>query len=134
MATLIAHSAEASTVRFAKQLAETLGDQRGVTTATEDFSRAGRYVDSVGSVVVVAPAGEPHFHRGARNFMAAHYADFAGKSLFIAALGTKERLSTSELTAMDAFSPRDTAYFRTDDLDETALTEWITLITTRGAA
>lgn len=133
MATLIAHSSEASTADFAKQLADTLRTQRGVTLATEDFSRASHYVDTVDAVIVIAPADEPNFHRGARNFMAAQYAELAGKSLFIAALGTKEQLTNNQLAAMEAFGPRDTAYFRTDTLDEIALSSWVQFINDHGA-
>lgn len=133
MATLIARSPEPATQALAQQLADTLREHRGVTTVIEDLSRAGRYVDNVDAVVVIAPADEDTFHRGARNFMAAQYADLADKSLFIAALGTTERLTETQQIAMDAFEPRDTAYFRTDALDETALTDWVGLINTRGA-
>lgn len=133
MATLIAHSPEPATQAIAQQLAGVLRTHRGVTTVLEDLARAGRYVDNVDAVVVVAPADEETFHRGARNFMAAQYADLAAKSLFVAALGTTDQLTETQQTAMDAFDPRDTAYFRTDALDETALTDWAGLINTRGA-
>jgi len=134
MATLIAHSPEPATQAIAQQLADVLRTHRGVTTVLEDLSRAGRYVDNVDAVVVVAPADEETFHRGARNFMAAQYAELADKSLFVAALGTTDRLTETQQAAMDAFDPRDTAYFRTDALDETALTDWAGLINTRGAS
>lgn len=134
MATLIAHSPEPATQAIAQQLADVLRTYRGVTTVLEDLSRAGRYVDNVDAVVVVAPAEEETFHRGARNFMAAQYAELADKSLFVAALGTTDRLTETQQAAMDAFDPRDTAYFRTDALDETALTDWAGLINTRGAS
>lgn len=134
MATLIAHSPEPATQAIAQQLADVLRTHRGVTTVLEDLSRAGRYVDNVDAVVVVAPADEETFHRGARNFIAAQYAELADKSLFVAALGTTDRLTETQQAAMDAFDPRDTAYFRTDALDETALTDWAGLINTRGAS
>lgn len=134
MATLIAHSPEPATQAIAQQLADVLRTHRGVTTVLEDLSRAGRYVDNVDAVVVVAPADEETFHRGARNFMAAQYAELADKSLFVAALGSTDRLTETQQAAMDAFDPRDTAYFRTDALDETALTDWAGLINTRGAS
>lgn len=134
MATLIAHSPEPATQAIAQQLVDVLRTHRGVTTVLEDLSRAGRYVDNVDAVVVVAPADEETFHRGARNFMAAQYAELADKSLFVAALGTTDRLTETQQAAMDAFDPRDTAYFRTDALDETALTDWAGLINTRGAS
>lgn len=134
MATLIAHSNEASTAAFAERLADTLGDQRGVTTAVTSLARASRYIDTVEAVVVIAPAEDAAFHRGARNFIAAHHADLANKSLFIAGLGTAEKLSKHQVQAMEAFEPRDTAYFRTDALDEAALSSWVNTINTRGAA
>src|SRR5690625_8001816 len=103
MATLIAHSPEPATQAIAQQLADVLRTHRGVTTVLEALSRAGRYVDNVDAVVVVAPADEETFHRGARNFMAAQYAELADKSLFVAALGTTDRLTETQQAAMDAF-------------------------------
>lgn len=134
MATLIAHSNQNSTVAFAQRLADALEKQRGVTTAVESFARAGRYVEMVEAVVVVAPAEDSAFHRGARQFMTANHAELGDASLFIAALGTHDQLTTHQLQAMEAFEPRDTAYFRTDALDETALSNWIGFITSHGAA
>lgn len=134
MATLIAHSNETSAADFAQHLADKLGDQRGVTTAVLSLNRAGRYIETVDAVVVVAPAEDASFHRGARNFMAAHHAELTNTSLFIAGLGTEQQLSDHQLEAMEAFAPRDTAYFRTDDLDEAALSHWVNTINTRGAA
>lgn len=133
MATLIAHSPEPATRAFAQHLAETLGSQRGVTTAVEEFSVASRYMDSVDAVVVVAPASDTKFHRGARNFMAANYAETASRSLFVAALGTAEQLTDDQLQAIAAFWPRDTGYFRTDALDEGAVKIWAGEINSRGA-
>lgn len=132
MATLIAHSNQQSTVAFAQRLADTLEKQRGVTTAVESFARASRYVETVDAVVVVAPAEEPDFHQGARRFMTANHAELDDASLFIAALGTEDQLTTYQLQAMEAFEPRDTAYFRTDALDETALSSWVGFITSHG--
>lgn len=134
MATLIAHSNESETAAFAQHLADKLGEQRGVTTAVTSLSRASRYVDTVDAVVVIAPAQDANFHRDARVFMAAHHAELANKSLFIAGLGTRPQLTTHQLQAMDAFGPRDTAYFRTDELDESAVSSWVNTINTRGAA
>lgn len=133
MATLVAHSHQASTAAFAKRLADTLATQRGVTTAVESFARASPYVAGVDAVIVVAPAEDSAFHRGARNFMAANHAELADRSLFVAALGTQEQLKTDQIHAMEAFSPRDIAYFRTDDLDESALSSWVSFINYRGA-
>lgn len=133
MATLIAHSNEASTATFARHLADTLGDQRGVTTAVASLARASAYINTVEAVVVIAPAEDAAFHRGARNFIAAHHAELASKSLFIAGLGTQQQLSKYQVQAMEAFEPRDTAYFRTDELDESALSAWVNTINTRGA-
>lgn len=134
MATLIAHSNEADTAAFAQHLADKLGEQRGVTTAVTSLSRASRYVDTVDAVVVVAPAKDSNFHREARVFMASHHAELTNKSLFIAGLGTSPQLTKYQLQAMDAFGPRDTAYFRTDALDESAVSSWVNTINTRGAA
>ncbi|MDN6350289.1 MAG: hypothetical protein L0J69_01165 [Yaniella sp.] len=134
MATLIAHSNEASTAAFAQHLANTLGEQRGVTTAVTSLARASRYVDTVEAVVVVAPAEDAAFHREARVFMAAHHAELANKSLFIAGLGTRPQPTKYQLQAMDAFGPRDTAYFRTDALVESAVSSWVNTINTRCAA
>lgn len=133
MATLIAHSNQQSTVAFAQRLADTLEKQRGVTTAVESFARASRYVETVDAVVVVAPAEDTDFHQGARRFMTANHAELDDASLFIAALGTEDQLTTYQLQAMEAFEPRDTAYFRTDALDETALSSWVGFITSHGA-
>lgn len=133
MATLIAHSNQQSTVAFAQRLADTLEKQRGVTTAVESFARASRYVETVDAVVVVAPAENTDFHQGARRFMTANHAELDDASLFIAALGTEDQLTTYQLQAMEAFEPRDTAYFRTDALDETALSSWVGFITSHGA-
>lgn len=133
MATLIAHSNQTSTVAFARRLADSLSTQRGVTTAVESLARAGRYVDTVDAVVVVAPAEDANFHRGARNFMAANHAELADRSLFIAALGTQDQLTADQIHAMEAFEPRDTGFFRTDALDEAALSHWVNSINTHGA-
>lgn len=133
MATLIAHSAQQPTTAFAHQLADTLANQGGVTTSVEDFSRAGRYVDLVDAVIVVAPAQAPTFDAQARNFMAAQHATMFDKSLFIVALGTKEQLTLTELTALEAFEPRDHAYFRTDQLDPDDVNEWVLDINSHGA-
>lgn len=133
MATLIAHSNESSTASFAQHLADTLSDQGGITTAVVSLSQASRYIDTVEAVVVIAPAEDADFHRGARNFMAAHHAELDSKSLFIAGLGTQERLTTHQIKAMEAFGPRDTAYFRTDALDEAALSTWVNTLYTHGA-
>lgn len=134
MATLIAHSPESTTLAFAQRVANTLGAQRGVTTAVEDFGRAGRYVDNVDAVIVIAPAEQQTFHRGARNFLAAHAAELAEKSLFIVGLGTAPKLTETQQAAMEAFAPRDTAYFRVDALDDAAFDTWIGFIHSRGAA
>lgn len=134
MATLIAYSPEPATRDFAHQLADFLGTQRGVTTAVEEFSMAAQYIDNVEAVVVIAPVTDQKFHRGARNFMAAHYAETHDTSLFVAALGTEDELSVDQLAAIQAFQPRDTGYFRTDQLDLDALKTWVGQINTRGAA
>src|SRR5690625_7540353 len=105
MATLIAHSNEASTAAFAQHLANALGEQRGVTTSVTSLSRASRYVDTVEAVVVVAPAEDAAFHREARVYMAAHHAELANKSLFIARPGTRPQPTTYQLHAMDGLAP-----------------------------
>ncbi len=133
MATLIAHSPEPATRTFAQQLAAALGSQRGVTTAVEEFPIAARYVEKVDALIVVAEAHDETFHHGARNFMAAHFAEISGTSFFVAALGTAAQLTNTQLAAIEAFDPRDTGYFRTDALDDTALKEWVARINTRGA-
>lgn len=134
MATLIAYSPEPATQHFVDRLATLLKDQRGVTLAAVDLARAGRYVDNVDAVIVVAEATEKTFNHPARNFLTAQYAELESKSVFIVALGTAERLTETQQIAMDAFDPRDTAYFRTDTLDESALNTWAGQITTRGVA
>lgn len=133
MATLIAHSSEPATRDVAQQLAEALRAQRGVTTAAEEFPLASRYVEHVDAIVVVAEAHDEAFHREARNFMAANYAESDSKSIFVAALGTAEQLTATQLAAIEAFEPRDIGYFRTDALDEAALKNWVGQINTRGA-
>lgn len=133
MATLIAHSKDASAVAIAQQLADTLRKRRGVTTAVESFSRGHQYVDSVDAVIVVAPINTANIDRGARNFINAEYAELDNKSLFIAALGTQQELNDKQLSALGAFEARDTAYFRSDELDNTALATWVTFINSRGA-
>lgn len=133
MATLIAHSPEPATRTFVHKLAEALGSQRGVTTAVEEFPIAGRYLDNVDAIIVVAEAHDKTFHHAARNFMAAHFAEISDTSFFVAALGTAAQLTKTQLTAIEAFNPRDTGYFRTDALDDTALKDWVAQINTRGA-
>lgn len=132
MATLIAHGSEPAAHTFAQHLATILGDQRGVTTAVEEFPVAARYVDNVEAIIVVAEAQDEAFHRGARNFMAAQYAETAEKTLFVAALGSEEELTTTQRIAIDAFQPRETGYFRTDIPNEDALKIWAGRISTRG--
>lgn len=132
MATLIAYSPEPATQHFVDHLATLLRDQRGVTLAVEDLARAGRYVDNVDAVIVVAEANEETYHHGARNFLTAQYAELADTSLFIVGLGTTEGLTETQQIAMDAFRPRDTAYFRTDALDESALRNWVAQINIKG--
>lgn len=134
MATLIAHSTEPETRNIATRLAEMLSGQRGVTTAVEPLHRAGRYVDNVNAVIVIAAAGQDPLNSAARTFLNTNYAELAEKSLFVAAVGTQESLTDLQLTALQAYEPRDTAYFRTDALDETALTTWAGFIHARGAA
>src|SRR5699024_1266894 len=133
MATLITHSKDASAYAVAQQLADTLSKRRGVTTAVESFSRGHQYIDSVDAVVVVAPINTTNIDRGARNFINAEYAELGNKSLFIAALGTQEELNEKQLSALTTFEPRDTAYFRSDALDNSALATWVTFINSRGA-
>lgn len=133
MATLIAHGSEPTAHTFAQRLAAALSDQRGVTTAVEEFPVAARYVDNVEAVIVVAEAQEEAFHHGARNFMNATYAELANKTLFVAALGTAEDLTATQRTAIDAFEPRDSAYFRTDQPHEDTLKLWAGRLNTRGA-
>lgn len=134
MATLIAHSPEPATQHFVDQLAIQLSDQRGVTLAVVDLARAARYIDHVDAVIVVAEVNEETYNRAARNFLATQYAELDGKSLFIVGLGTTEALSETQQAAMDAFRPRDTAYFRTDALDDDALNTWVGQINTKGVA
>lgn len=133
MATLIAHSTEPETRSIANRLAEILSDQRGVTTAVEPFQHAARYLDNVTAVVVVTNAQQDTINRAARNFLNATFADLAGKSLFLAAVGTQESLTELQLIALEAYDPRDTAYFRSDALDEAALLHWAGFINGRGA-
>ena len=132
MATLIAYSPEPATQHFVDHLATLLKSQRGVTLAVEDLARAGRYIDNVDAVIVVAEANDETYNHVARNFLTAQYAELADKSLFIVGLGTTTGLSETQQTAMDAFDPRDTAYFRTDALDESALNTWVGQINTKG--
>lgn len=132
MATLIAHSPEPATQHFVDHLATLLRDQRGVTLAVEDLARAGRYIDNVDAVIVVAEANDETYNHAARNFLTAQYAELADKSLLIVGLGITPGLSATQQIAMDAFEPRDTAYFRTDALDESALNTWVGQITTKG--
>ncbi len=133
MATLIAHSPEPETQHFVDRLATLLKDRRGVTLAVEDLARAARYVDNVNAVIVVAEANDASYNRAARNFLAAQYAELDEKSLFIVGLGTASGLTNAQQIAMDAFRPRDTAYFRTDELDETALSTWVEQVNLHGA-
>lgn len=133
MATLIAHGSEPTAHTFAQRLATVLREQRGVTTAVEEFPVAARYVDNVDAIIVVAETQDAAFHRGARNFMAAQYAETAEKTLFVAALGSAAELAADQRTAIDAFSPRDVGYFRTDLPNADALKIWAGRINTRGA-
>ena len=132
MATLIAHSPEPATQHFADRLATLLKDQRGVTIAVVDLARAARYVENVDAVIVVAEATEETFNHPARNFLTSQHAELDNTSVFIVALGTAQRLTKTQQIAMDAFEPRDTAYFRTDALDEAALNTWVGQITLHG--
>lgn len=134
MATLIAHSPEPATQHFVDRLATLLKEQRGVTIAVVDLARAARYVDNVDAVIVVAEATQETFNHPARNFLTAQYAELESKSLFIVALGTAAGPTETQQIAMDAFDPRDTAYFRTDTLDESALNAWVGQITLHGVA
>ena len=134
MATLIAHSPEPATQHFVDRLAKLLKQQRGITLAAEDFGRASRYIDNVDAVIVVAEANEATFNHQARNFLTSEHAELDDKSLFIVALGTAQGLTAMQQIAMDAFQPRDTAYFRTDELDEAALNSWVAEIYLRGVA
>lgn len=133
MATLIAHGSEQAAHDFAQRLAKHLGDQRGVTTAVQEFPLAGRYVDNVDAIIVVAEAQDEAFHREARNFLAAQYAETDRKSLFVAALGDAETLTSTQRTAIDAFEPRDVGYFRTAAPYDDALKIWAGRVNTRGA-
>src|SRR5699024_8040682 len=133
MATLIAHSKDASAAAVALQLADTLSKRRGVTTAVESFSRGHRYVDSVDAAIVLAPVSTAKIDRGTRNFINAEDAELDTKSLFNAALGTEQELKEKQLSALTAFEPRDTAYFRSDALENAALATWVSVINSRGA-
>ena len=134
MATLITHSPEPATQHFVDHLATLLKQQRGITLAVVDLPRADRYIDNVDAVIVVAEANAETFNTQARNFLAAEHAELAEKSLFVVALGTVAGLTETQQLAMDAFQPRDTAYFRTDVLDESALNAWVGQIYLRGVA
>ena len=133
MATLIAHGSEQAAHDFAQRLAQHLGDQRGVTTTVQEFALAGRYIDNVDAIIVVAETQDEAFHRGARNFLAAQYAETDKKSLFVAALGDTDALTETQRIAIDAFQPRDVGYFRVDTSYEDALKMWAGRINTRGA-
>jgi len=134
MATLIAHGPEPTARDFAQRLGTMLVDQRGVTTAVEEFPLAAQYVDNVEAIIVVAEARDEIFHRGASNFLAAHYAESTQLSLFVAALGATEELTNTQRAAIDAYAPRDMAYFRTDQPNDAAVKSWVGRITSRGAA
>lgn len=133
MATLIAHATDSSATTCAKNLGELLTQLRGVTVSVQELSRASRYLDNVDALIVVAPATEETFDRGARNFLMANHADVYNKSVFVAAISDTGELSTDQQASISAFSPRETGVFQTDRLAPEQLKHWAGVINTRGA-